>query len=140
MLWVPNFNTFHKLQQRSLYEEEFPDSRYECCKTLFGKVIQSLQLLLTTFYLPVLVPSWERPLNHLYCNRISAFFILTDTEKKDINSSDILVVNHKCFSSSASQNLSCKPKSNFSKAFLMTLAALFMLSMYPEAATKGVLE
>ena len=58
------------------------------------------------------------------------FSILSRTEKKDINSSGILVVDNECFSSFASQNLSCKPKSTFTKASLIVLAALFMLSIY----------
>ena len=58
---------------------------------------------------------------------------------KYINSSEILGVNHECFSSSASQNLPCKPKFSFSKAYLMDLAALFMLSLYLAVWTTSVI-
>ena len=58
------------------------------------------------------------------------FSILSRAEKKDVNSSGILVVDNECFSSFASQNLSCKPKSTFTKASLIVLAVLFMLSIY----------
>ena len=105
------------------------------CQQLF--IFQLLLLCENLFWIIFTVVK-----SQFYCSKVSVmffFFILSSTEKKYINSSGILVADHKCFSSYASQNLSCKTKSTFSKASLMVLPSLFMLPIYLAVSKTSVI-
>ena len=94
---------------------------------------------MTTFYLPARIPTREYPLNHLHYNKVLVMLIFWNwTLPRGIwghqvfllLTMKVLVLRHKiCLK---------KPKSTFSKASQLALAALFMLTMYLAVLTTSI--
>ena len=94
---------------------------------------------MTTFYLPTRIPTREYPLNHLHYNKVLVMLIFWNwTLPRGIWAHQVfllltmkvLVLRHKiCLK---------KPKSTFSKASQLALAALFMLTMYLAVLTTSI--
>ena len=95
--------------------------------------------MVTTFYLPTRIPTREYPLNHLHYNKVLVMLIFWNwTLPRGIWAHQVfllltmkvLVLRHKiCLK---------KPKSTFSKASQLALAALFMLTMYLAVLTTSI--
>lgn len=95
--------------------------------------------MVTTFYLPARIPTREYPLNHLHYNKVLVMLIFWNwTLPRGIwghqvfllLTMKVLVLRHKiCLK---------KPKSTFSKASQLALAALFMLTMYLAVLTTSI--
>lgn len=94
---------------------------------------------MTTFYLPARIPTREYALNHLHYNKVLVMLIFWNwTLPRGIWAHQVfllltmkvLVLRHKiCLK---------KPKSTFSKASQLALAALFMLTIYLAVLTTSI--